>query len=718
MIIDKDHSSIPEEYNELPLEQSFQYCDKDSNIVGYTAYYGSKKTKRMYFYYENYLWKNNIDCGLGKIPLFNLTLYLKAKKNEPILIADNEFEVEIFRKLGFCAIASAHDWNFQHETDWSPLNKCKQIFLFPINDEIGERNMKHITAEILKLDEPPIISIVRNNEISEGKSFLEWLKSLSGSNWNNIYKSNKKSIGLLHSVIVEALLDAKHIPEEWGLKKNEHEEDEWPEPGNIKKAMPSVMTLSEEMLPIPIRGWVVNACERLQAPFDLVAISAIIAIGSLIGSGCGIKPKQNDDWVEFANLWGILIANPSNKKSPAMNEIMVLIQRLQNEINNDFKDELKKYQLRSVQNKAKLKAIENCIGRMAKLDIEPDEDLKIEYYNILDAIQEKPNEVILKTNETTIPKLTELLKTNSRGIFLVRDEIVGLLAKWENNNMERAYYLAAWSNKISYVNSTIARGNTSATSTSISVLGTAQPDTIKEYVIKAKEIRNDGLIQRFQLAVYPDELESYASTDISPDKEAAERVYRLMRKINNMNFVEHGGIKMPNKDQPYFKLSSKAQKLFNFWYKGPFAKKIAHEENPIMKQHLAKYSKLVPSLALIFHCIHLADKDSREDIKINTLKLAIKWSNYLESHSRRIYSFADKSESVAEKIIQIIDDHDLKPVFSIRDIYSKHRSGLGRDEVNIGIAILLKENYIKEVHSEKRKGRPSQKYEVNPKAFN
>ncbi len=210
----------------------------------------------------------------------------------------------------------------------------------------------------------------------------------------------------------------------------------------------------------------------------------------------------------------------------------------------------------------------------------------------------------------------------------------------------------------------------------------------------------------------------YDSTDISPDKEATERVYSLMRKILKMNFVEHGGIKMPNKDQPYFKFSRNAQQIFNRWQRRLLEKQNANEESPIMKQHLAKYSKLVPSLALIFHCIQLADKDSREDIKSNTLMLAIEWGKYLESHARRIYSFADISELVAEKLIQIIDYHDLKPVFSIRDIYSKHRSGLGRHEVNIGIDLLLKENFIKEVHSEKRKGSPSQKYAVNPKAFN
>ncbi|MBD9354829.1 DUF3987 domain-containing protein [Methylomonas sp. EbA] len=280
-------------------------------------------------------------------------------------------------------------------------------------------------------------------------------------------------------MIAEALIDANDIPEEWGLKNDEHEEDDWPEPGNINKLMPPVMTLKEKMLPVELRAWVVNASERLQTPFDLVAISAIIAIGSLIGSGCAIKPKQNDDWVEFANLWGILIANPSNKKSPAMNEIMILIQRLQREIDDEFEEDSKEYQLRNIQNKAKLKDIEKRIGNLAKERIDPDEALRLEYYDVLKAIKERHHGVILKTNETTIPKLTELFKTNSRGIFLIRDEIVGLLAKWEKNNTERSYYLSAWSNKTGYVNSTIIRGNTNATTTSISVLGTAQPDTIK-----------------------------------------------------------------------------------------------------------------------------------------------------------------------------------------------------------------------------------------------
>ncbi len=52
--------------------------------------------------------------------------------------------------------------------------------------------MKLIAAEILKLDEPPIIKIVRNDEISEGDSFLDWLKTISGSNWNNTFKNQSR----------------------------------------------------------------------------------------------------------------------------------------------------------------------------------------------------------------------------------------------------------------------------------------------------------------------------------------------------------------------------------------------------------------------------------------------------------------------------------------------------------------------------------------------
>jgi hypothetical protein len=46
--------------------------------------------------------------------------------------------------------------------------------------------------------------------------------------------------------------------------------------------------------------------------------SAMIALGTVIGRQVAIRPLEKDSWHEFANLWGMAIGNPSERKSPAM----------------------------------------------------------------------------------------------------------------------------------------------------------------------------------------------------------------------------------------------------------------------------------------------------------------------------------------------------------------------------------------------------------------
>ena len=74
------------------------------------------------------------------------------------------------------------------------------------------------------------------------------------------------------------------------------------------------------MIPEPFRVCLGDIAYRMQCPLDFVATGAIVMTGSLIGAGCGIKPKRYDDWLVIPNLWGGFIARPGMLKTPAMAE--------------------------------------------------------------------------------------------------------------------------------------------------------------------------------------------------------------------------------------------------------------------------------------------------------------------------------------------------------------------------------------------------------------
>jgi Protein of unknown function (DUF3987) len=55
------------------------------------------------------------------------------------------------------------------------------------------------------------------------------------------------------------------------------------------------------------------------------------ALGAILGRKIAIKPQMKTDWIEIPNVWGAFIGPPGMLKSPAMNETLRPIHRLEAE---------------------------------------------------------------------------------------------------------------------------------------------------------------------------------------------------------------------------------------------------------------------------------------------------------------------------------------------------------------------------------------------------
>ena len=114
-----------------------------------------------------------------------------------------------------------------------------------------------------------------------------------------------------------------------------------------------------------------------------------------------------------------------------------------------------------------------------------------------------------------------------------------------------------------------------------------------------------------------------------------------------------------------------------------------------MEAHLAKYKKLVPALSLDFDYLHAASGGQAPDrIGITTLRWAILWAEYLESHAEKIYhSGMNMVQKSAKTLLRRIKKGDVKEPFSARDIYQgRHWSGLSNPmEVEEGLTSFVSE---------------------------
>jgi len=501
--------------------------------------------------------------------------------------------------------------------------------------------------------------------------------------------------------------------------------DDWMEPQPITVVLPDVDSMTDELMPVPLKSWLSDVTHRMQTPADFATISAIVVIGSVIGSGCAIRPKKVDDWEVIPNVWGAAIGRPSVVlKTPSMQEVMRLIDRLQAKYGEEFEGKQILHEADKLVLDAKVFDIESRIKKAAKQGASTPQEidiLKQEYTTLKQNHDDEPSRRLFKTNETSTQSMTVLQNQNERGLLVFRDELTALLVRWdrEDHADERAYFLEGWNGSGSFTDMKIGRGLTEAKNICISLLGGIQPDKLKRYLSQATKGNNDGLIQRLQLAVWPDLPDDWKLVDCVPDKAEKERVYGLIESLAELDFQQVGAIQDEYDDRPYFRFDIDGQQVFNDWLTHLQTVKIKTEENPLMAEHLGKFRSLMPSLALIFHCIDIADGRVTGPITEKSAQLAVAWCDYLESHARRIYATADRPEhQAAVHLSDKIQSKQLSSPFTARDVVRKGWHGLNdRQEVEAACDVLIEEDWLRiEIKLQSSSGGrpPLPDYIINP----
>jgi len=496
----------------------------------------------------------------------------------------------------------------------------------------------------------------------------------------------------------------------------------WEDPEPIQEDLRAVDPLLYLIIPEPLRPWLMDIADRMQCPVDFVAVAAMVEAGAIVGAGCGIRPKQYDDWKVIPNLWGGIVGRPSMLKSPALEEALRPMAKLEAEALDEYQEGLSWNEAGREALKAQREALKSEMLAVAKGKAKSGDtvrdmaDIKALYAGLEEP--EEPTRRRYKTNDTTVEKVGELLNQNPRGIMIFRDELVGLLMGWdrEDRQTDRAFYLEAWNGCGSFTTDRIGRGTIDVKNLCISILGGIQPSKLTGYLYQANsDLQNDGLIQRMQLLVYPDEPAGWKLVDKPPDIEARDKAFKVFKALADMDFTKYGA-ELPDGEQiPFFHFSEDAQELFNGWLTD-LQTKLQTEESPLMVEYLAKYRSLMPSLALLIHLINITDGQASGPVDDLAVDMAKEWCKYLESHARRIYGLlADVSTKAAGELAKKIEEGVLPDGFTARDVYRNGWHLLDKKElVQAACSELIDTGWLREDQQD-APGRPKTIYHINPK---
>lgn len=492
--------------------------------------------------------------------------------------------------------------------------------------------------------------------------------------------------------------------------------DAWDTPTPLPDGLPPVPPFDMELLPEAMRDWVADIAHRMQCPRDFTAVGAVVALSSLIGARAVVAPKARDDWRVVPNLWGMIVGRPGVMKSPALSEVLKPLNRLEATEREAWKAAHDEWELDCKVAELAAKQNEKQAGNVAAKDPAKARALL--------QPADTPAEPTMRrylVNDSTVEKLGELLTVNPWGLLVYRDELHGLLCSMDRQGQEgaRGFYLTGYDGNQGHAVDRIGRGESYIPRVCLAMLGGIQPGKLQSYVRDAVAggAGDDGLLQRFGLAVWPDVKQEFTYVDQWPDTPAKQAAWAVFERLNQL-------LPASDTEPQEWRFDPEAQALFEEWLT-PFETEIRGEDlHPALVSHLSKYRKLIPALALIFA---LVDRpDSGGVIHAAELIRALAWANdYLRPHAERIYAAAlvpetDAAQSLLNKIKagKLCDgDGLLLDAFTPRQVAVKHWTGLGTpDAVRKAADLLADYGWLarEATPTGAKGGRPSDRYLIHP----
>jgi len=488
----------------------------------------------------------------------------------------------------------------------------------------------------------------------------------------------------------------------------------WPKPEPVPSTLSPVEPFNWLLLPDKLRAWVEDISDRMQCPPDFVAVAVMVALGSIVGRQLGIRPKAFDDWTVVPNLWGVVVGRPGVLKTPAVAEALKPLRGLEVEARAKHEDAVREWEAEAEVRAVEKKVRADHLKRELK---KPGADRTALAQGLVTGEPDEPQRRRYVVNDTTVEKLGEILAGNPNGVLLYRDELTGFLRGLDRDGREsdRAFYLEAWNGDGRFTYDRIGRGTVDIEAACVSVLGTTQPGPLREYVRSMRDGRggDDGLLQRFQLAVWPDVSTGWENVDRRPDRAAAEVARALFDGLARLDPTPLGAETDGEGGLPFLRFDPSAQVMFDEWRSGLERRVRSAEEHPALESHLAKYRSLVPALALL---IHLAGEGCGP-VKEEALATAILWVEYLEIHARRLYAPVIGTDAApAAALAKHLRKGDLEDSFTRRDVERKGWSGLRKEDVERATDTLEDLGWIRAEEDEPgdRGGRPTVRYRINP----
>src|SRR5829696_9992622 len=267
------------------------------------------------------------------------------------------------------------------------------------------------------------------------------------------------------------------------------------------KELPTPAAFPTGAMPRPCRVLVEEASASIGCPPDFVALPMLAVLGSAIGNGRVLRLKAG--WEEGAAIYGAIIADPGEKKTPALKVALEPAKKAQAALKQS-------YQRSEDEHKRELREYEVDKKDAAKAG-EP-----------APPPPQEPTMERTLVEDTTVERLAGIQAENPRGVVVIRDELSGWARamdqyKQGGRGADRQFWLSAWSNSYVSVDRKSQPHPLIVSRPFVALFGAIQPGVLPEL----GDGREDGLLDRFLFAYPEAELSGWTDDEISEKAESS-----------------------------------------------------------------------------------------------------------------------------------------------------------------------------------------------------
>lgn len=466
-------------------------------------------------------------------------------------------------------------------------------------------------------------------------------------------------------------------------------------------------------LPAVLSEYTFAVSDSLQVPPDTVAVAVLSCLAAAVQGKYSIRITGS--WIEPLNLYTIVVARPSERKSPVIKLAKEPIDSYVMNYNTEHELEIHNFERRCRILRKQIMAMEDQVSKLSPAGTENRKKGKLTYtmedieklQKELSDLEKNPvKQVQILFDDVTPESLSLVLAQNSERAAIISAEggVFGALAGRYSDKPNMDLFLKGYSGE-SYSTTRVGRKGENLSHPLLTMHLALQPRVIED-VMKNKDFRGRGLTARF-LYSYP--VSRIGSRELKMEPVNEQVKYAYDKCIQDFLAIPD------NLGERELLLDTEAYKEFKNFY--DWVEKALNSELEDIEEWGGKLVGNTARIAGLLHCAIYGRDAYNHKIERITMVNAIEIGQYFINHADTVFNICDSKETetvlyVLDKICSSYQKGSLKHSIKKRDLQRKCRKKLP-EELDKYIDILQKNGYIRTEYV-KNSGLTTVYYIVNP----